>query len=268
MEVHMKGCTGKLKQRVRNRDILLHGCVVDSRSGAVVEMYHEIGFDVVFIDREHTALNSETILEHIRLCRALEIPCMVRVAEPSYSELNRVMDQAPDGIYVPRIRTRQDVEEVIRLTKFPPRGIKGYGASTCPAGKYLGWQPNALQQLDHFNDHFVLGIQIETKEAIDNLDDILSVPGIDIAIIGNDDLTLGLGIPAQFDNPDFIAIIHRVIAACNRYGVLPGIACGDPEKIRFWKDQGMRAFWAAADIVSMWTYTKQQMEKIRANLEQ
>ena len=263
----MKGCTGKLKQKIRKREVLLHGCIMDSRSGAVVEMYHETGYDVVLIDREHTALNSETILEHIRLCRALDMPCMVRVAEPSYAELNRVMDQAPDGIYVPRIRTRQDVEEVIRLVKFPPRGVKGYGASTCPAGKYLGWRPNPLKQIDFYNDDFVLGIQIETKEAIDNLDDILSVPGIDIVVIGNDDLTLGLGIPAQFDHPDYIAIIHRVIAACNRYDVMPGIACFDPEKIRFWNEQGMRAFWVASDIVSMWTYTQQQITAIRAKLE-
>ena len=263
----MKGCTGKLKQKVRHREVLIHGCVHDSRSGAVIEMYHETGFDVVFIDREHTALNSETILEHIRLCRALDFPCMVRVAEPSYAELNRVMDQAPDGIYVPRIKTRQDVEEIIRLTKFPPRGVKGYGASTCPAGKYLGWQQDVLQQLDFYNDDFVLGIQIETKEAFDNLDDILSVPGLDIAVVGNDDLSLGLGIPGQFDSPGYITAIQRIIAACNRYGVLPGIACGDPEKIRFWKDQGMRAFWAASDIVSMWTYTRQLMTTIRAKLE-
>jgi len=262
----MKGCTGILKQKIKNREILLHGCVHDSRSGAVIEMYHETGFDVVLFDREHTAFNNETIQEHIRLARALEIPCMVRVAESSYSELNRVMDQAPDGIYVPRIRTRQDVEDVLRLTKFPPRGVKGYGASTCPAGKYLGWQPDTLKQIGFYNDEFVLGIQIETKEAIDNLDDILSVPGIDIAVIGNDDLTLGLGMLGQFDHPDYIAVIHRVITACNRYGVMPGIACGDPEKIRFWKDQGICAFWCASDIISMWTHTRQQITAIRENL--
>jgi len=263
----MKGCTGKLKQRVRNRDILLHGCVMDSRSGAVIEMYQATGFDVVFLDREHTALDSETIQDHIRLARALDIPCMVRVAEISYAELNRVMDQAPDGLYVPRVRTRQDVEEILRLIKFPPRGVKGFGAGTCPAGKYLGWQPDMREQIDYFNDDFVLGIQIETKEAMENLEEILAVPGVDIAVIGNDDLTLGLGIPGQNNHPDYIAAIHRVIAACNRYGVLPGIACGDPEKIRFWKNHGMRVFWAAADIVSMWTHTKTLIETIRTHLD-
>ncbi|MGV8139664.1 MAG: aldolase/citrate lyase family protein [Mangrovibacterium sp.] len=136
----MKGLTGQIKKRVKAKDTLLTGCIMDRRSGAVVEMYQEIGFDVIMIDREHSALDSETILEHIRLARALEILCMVRVAEPSYAELNRTMDQAPDGIFIPRIRTRKEVENIMEMTKFPPYGTKGYGASTCPAGKYLGWE--------------------------------------------------------------------------------------------------------------------------------
>ncbi len=261
----MKGCTGLLKNRVRNKEILLTGCIVDCRSGSVIEMYHEIGFDCILIDREHTLLNSETILEHIRLARALGIPCMVRVAEPSYAELNRTMDQAPDGIYIPRIRSRQEVETVMKMIKFPPHGVKGYGASTCPAGKYLGW-PSPLDQLDFYNNDFVVGIQIETLEAITHLDEILSVPGIDIALVGNDDLSLGMGIPAQFENPKYIAAVKEMIAACNRHGVLPGIAMGDPAKVAFWRNEGMRVFWAAADVVSMWAYTKQSYQAIQAAL--
>jgi 4-hydroxy-2-oxoheptanedioate aldolase len=263
----MRGLTGQLKNRVKNKDILLTGCIMDCRSGSVVEMYHEIGFDVIMIDREHTLLNSETVLEHIRLARALGIPSMVRVAEPSYAELNRTMDQAPDGIYIPRIRTRQELEAVIKMIKFPPRGIKGYGASTCPAGKYLGWE-SPLHQLEYFNNDFVLGIQIETAEALADLDGILSVPGVDIAVVGNDDLTLGMGIPAQFDNPKYIAAVKEIIAICNRHNVLPGIACGDPAKVRFWKEQGMRVFWAAADVVSMWLYTKQSFAAIQSALSE
>jgi 4-hydroxy-2-oxoheptanedioate aldolase len=261
----MKGCAGLLKKRVKNKDILLTGCIMDCRSGAVVEMYHEVGFDVVMIDREHTLLNSETILEHIRMARALEIPCMVRVAEPSYAELNRTMDQAPDGIYIPRIRTRHELESIMKMMKFPPHGIKGYGASTCPAGKYLGWE-SPLDQLSYFSNDFVLGIQIETGEALADLDGILSVPGVDIAIVGNDDLSLGMGIPTQFENPRYISAVKEVIAACNRHDVLPGIACGDPVKVRFWRDLGMRVFWAAADIVSMWSYTKASYRAIQAEI--
>jgi len=263
----MKGCTGQLKKMVKAGDVLLTGCVLDSRSGAVIEMYHEIGFDIILIDREHSGLNSETILEQIRLARALEIPCMVRVAEPSYSELNRTMDYAPDGIFIPRIRTRQEVENIMKMIKFPPKGIKGFGAGSCPAGKYLGWDP-PLAQLKFFNEDFVVGIQIETAEALDNLDDILSVPGIDIAVVGNDDLSLGMNIPTQFDSPEYIAAVKKIIAACKKYHVLPGIACGDPIKIKYWKDQGMRVFWTVADILSMWLYTKQTFKNIKNELDE
>src|SRR5664279_5265739 len=114
----MRGCTNQLRRRVDARELLVFGCVMDSRSGAVIEMYQEAGFDAVMIDREHTALNSETILEHIRMARALDFPCMVRVADPSYHELNRTLDQAPDGVYVPRIRSRADVEHVMDTVKY------------------------------------------------------------------------------------------------------------------------------------------------------
>lgn len=261
----MKGCSGELKKRVKAKDILITGCISDCRSGAVVEMYHETGYDVIMIDREHSALNSETILEHIRLARALEIPVMVRVSEPSYTEINRTMDQAPDGIFVPRIRTRKEVENIMEMVKFPPHGIKGYGASTCPAGKYLGWE-TPLDQLDYYNNDIVLGIQIETGEALADLDGILSVPGIDIAVVGNDDLSLGMGIPRQFESAEYIDAVKKIIAACNRHNVLPGIACGDPIKIKFWKELGMRVFWAASDISSMWTYTKQNINAIQEEL--
>lgn len=259
----MKGCTGLLKERVRRKDILINGCIMDSRSGAVVEMYHETGFDVLMIDREHTALNSETILEHIRMARALDMPCMVRAADHSYHEICRILDQAPDGIYVPRIRSRAEVEAVVKTIKYPPQGLRGLGGSTCPAGRYMGW-PHVRDQVEALNRDTVIGIQIETAEALKDLDGILSVPGLDIAVVGNDDLSLGMGIVGELDSPAYIEAVMKVIAACKRHNVLPGIACGDPAKVRFWLDRGMRVFWAAADICLMWQAARDQIKAIKA----
>ncbi len=254
-----------LKQRVRQKDILIFGGIADSRSGAVVEMYHQTGYDVLLIDREHTALNSETVLEHIRMARALGLPCAVRVADTSYHELNRTLDQAPDAVFVPRIRSREEAEEIVRTVSYPPKGIRGLGASTSPAGKYMGWGSPA-EMVEAVGKNLVVGIQIETAEALADLDGILSVPGIDIAVVGNDDLSLGMGILGQLDSPRYIEAVDRIIAACDRHGVLPGIACGDPARMRFWKEEGMRAFWAATDICLMWSAAQAQMEAIRAAL--
>lgn len=259
----MKGCTGLLKERVRRKELLITGCIMDSRSGAVVEMYQETGYDVLMIDREHTALNSETVLEHIRMARALDMPCMVRAADSSYHEICRILDQAPDGIYVPRIRSRAEAEAVVKTISYPPRGLRGLGGSTCPAGRYMGW-PHVRDQVEALNRDVVIGIQIETAEALNDLDGILSVPGLDIAVVGNDDLSLGMGIVGQLDAPAYIEAVMKVIAACTRHQVLPGIACGDPVKIKFWFDRGMRVFWTAADICLMWQAAREQIKAIKA----
>jgi len=243
---------GKLKQRIANRDFLVGGCVMDSRSGAVIEAYQEAGFDFVLIDREHTALNSETILEHIRMSRVLGFPCLVRVADATYAELNRTLDQMPDGIFVPRIRSRAQVEMIIETVKYPPVGKRGVGASTCPAGKYMGWG-SVAEMVATLNRTSVVGIQIETKEALENLDDILSVPGIDVAVVGNDDLSTGMGIPGQFTSDTYRSAVKEVIAACNRHGVMPGIAAGDPAVVKYWAGHGMKMFWSASDICLLWS---------------
>jgi len=248
----MKCNGGKLKNRIMARDYLIGGCVADSRSGAVIEAYQEAGFDFVLIDREHTALNSETILEHIRMARALGLSCLVRVADDSYAELTRTLDQMPDGIFVPRIRTRSQVEKIIEMVKYPPIGKRGVGASTCPAGKYIGWD-SVAEMTETLNRTTVIGIQIETKEALDNLDDILSVPGIDVAVVGNDDLSTGMGIPGQFTSDTYRNAVKSIIKCCNKHGVMPGIAAGDPELVKYWAGHGMKMFWSAADICLLWS---------------
>jgi 2-keto-3-deoxy-L-rhamnonate aldolase RhmA len=247
----MKGGTGILKQRFGSGETSFCACVMDCTSGAVMEAYKDAGFDYVMIDREHTALNSETIREHIRTARILELPVVVRVAEASYAELNRTLDQLPDGIFVPRVRTREDVERIVEMVKYPPEGVRGLGASTCPAGKYLGWS-SVAEQRERLNMDTVVGIQIETLEAFKDAENILAVAGIDVAVIGPDDLSVGMGIPGRLDHPDFIAAVDKVIAACRENGVCPGFATGNPEMIRFWAERGCRTFWCAADICLLW----------------
>jgi 2-keto-3-deoxy-L-rhamnonate aldolase RhmA len=261
----MKGCTGELQRRVKKGDTLIFGAVMDCRSGSAIEAYLEAGYDAIIVDREHTALNSETILEHIRLSRALGIPCTVRVAEDCYHELCRTLDQGPDGVFVPRIRSRRQVEEIVRMVKYPPLGVRGFGGSTCPAGRYMGW-PRPQDQIDYGNRDVMLGIQIETAEALEDLDGILSVSGVDVAVVGNDDLSLGMGIVGQVDSPRYIEAVTRMIDACRRHGVLPGIAGGDPQRIRFWIERGMRVIWYAADVCLMWQGAADQLHRLQRAL--
>ena len=261
----MRVCSGNLRQRVDNRDLLVFAGIQESRSSSVVEVYQDAGYDALLVDREHTALNDETISDHIRVARALDFPVMVRVAEDCYHELNRTLDQGPDGIYVPRIRSREQVEEIVRKVKYSPVGIRGLAGSTCPAGKYYGWG-SVTEQIETVNRNLVVGIQIETAEALADLDGVLSVPGVDIAVVGNDDLSMGMGIPGQLDHPDYIAAVDRVIAACERHGVLPGIAGGDPDFAAFWISRGMRVVWYTSDIYLLWAAAVRQLGALKERL--
>lgn len=261
----MLGGSGELKKRVRRGDVLVYAGIVDARSGTAMEAFHEAGYDVVMIDREHTALNSETILEHIRLARALQMPVMVRVADPGYAELNRTLDQLPDGIFVPRIRRRAEVEQVVKTVKYAPHGQRGLGASTCPAARYMGWS-SVPEQIERLNNDTVLGIQIETADALADLDGILSVPGVDVAVVGGDDLTMSMGIPGRTEGQEFHDAVERVIAACRKYNVLPGISAPDPAMARYWIERGMRAIWYAADVCLLWQAARERIDTLRAEL--
>lgn len=261
----MKGCTNTLRRRVDRRDILIFGGIMDCRSGTAVEAYHDTGYDVVLIDREHTALNTETVCEQIRLARALDFPCMIRAADDSYHEINRLLDQAPDGIFVPRIRSREQAENVVRTVKYAPQGIRGLGGSTCPVGKYIGWK-SVVDQIKSVNKNLVVGIQIETAEALADLDGILSVPGIDIAVVGNDDLSMGMKIPGQLASSKYKNAVKKIIKACQKHDVMPGIACGDPDLTKYWISQGMRAIWYGADSYFLWAGIAQQIELLNKKL--
>ena len=261
----MRVYSGELRERVDRKDLIITGGIMDSRSGAVVELYQDAGYDCLLIDREHTPLNTETVCEHIRISRALGLPVMVRAADDSYHELCRTLDQAPDGIYVPRISSRAQVEEIVRNISYPPKGVRGVAGSTCPVGKYYGWS-HVTEQMRTVNDLLVFGIQIETKEALDDLDGILSVPGVDIAVIGGDDLSARMGIPGQWDTEVFHQAVEEVFAACNRHGVLPGIAGGDPETIAHWISIGARVIWYASDIYLLWAAASKQITDLGAAL--
>jgi len=262
----MRVCEGLLRKRIAAKELLITGAVIDSRTSSVVELYKELDYDVVLIDREHSCLNSETICDHIRICRSLGLPCMVRVAEPSYAELNRSLDQAPDGFFVPRVETAEQVKEIIQKTKYRPVGRRGLAGSVCPVGKYIGWN-SVPEQIETVNRNLVVGVQIENESALANLDAILSVKGVDIAVVGNDDLTMSLGIPGQLTNKKYQAVIEKIILSCQRHNVMPGIAVGAPNLALFWIKKGMRMIWYSCDIYGLWLGLNQQMTALRKGLK-
>ncbi len=261
----MNACEGLLKQRVSRRELMIGGQILVSRTPAVVEIYQEAGFDFLLIDREHTALSTETISDLVCVARCLNLPCMVRVAEDCYHELNRTLDQAPDGIFVPRITSPHQVEKIIGMVKYKPQGNRGLCGSSAPVSKYRGWD-SLEKQITTLNSNTVIGIQIETMEALNHLDEILSVKGVDIALVGNDDLSLSMGIPGKVNKPAYIQTVEGVIRACQDHDILPGIAVGDPDTAVFWIKKGMKFIWYSSDIFLLYRASVQDLQAIKYHL--
>lgn len=261
----MNACQGLLRERVDRGDVLVFGTLIEMRTPAVIEAFAHAGYDAVLIDREHSAFNDETVMEHIRVARCLGLPSMVRVCEDCYHEMNRTLDQAPDGIFIPRIRSREQVEQIMRTVRYPPRGLRGLAGSTCPIGKYIGWKSTA-EQIETVNRNLVVGVQIETAEALADLEGILSVEGLDIALVGGDDLSMSMGIPGQTQSPEFLAAVERVIEACGRHGVLPGIASTDPQRTAAWIGKGMKVIWYACEIAILWQSLIERRQALRSAL--
>jgi 2-dehydro-3-deoxyglucarate aldolase/4-hydroxy-2-oxoheptanedioate aldolase len=145
---------------------------------------------------------------------------------------------------VPRVETRQQAEEIVSQLKYAPVGKRGVALGVAH-DLYRAGTPEFFART---NEEIVVILLLETAKAFDNLDEIVSVPGVDIAWMGHYDLTVSMGIPAQFDHPTFLKAMDDLVAASNTYGVAPGFLPPTPESAVHWINKGFRAISLGSDI--------------------
>jgi 2-keto-3-deoxy-L-rhamnonate aldolase RhmA len=195
------------------------------------------GFDFVFIDTEHTAFTLETVADMIASARRADIVPIVRVPQAEQVWIAKALDVGAQGVIVPRVNTPQQVENLVSWMHFPPRGIRGY-ASTHHQTDDQPVDPASF--IAAADEHTMLVIQIERRESLDNLDAMLSIPGVDVACLGCMDLSVDLGVPGRLDHPTMVAGIDKVIDACKRNNLAAGIIHPDMKVVTHWIGRGMR----------------------------
>jgi 2-dehydro-3-deoxyglucarate aldolase/4-hydroxy-2-oxoheptanedioate aldolase len=207
------------------------------RSPEVPQLYAAAGLDFVFIDMEHTAFNLETVADMIRSARAAGIVPLVRVPQAEYVWVARVLDQGARGIIVPRVNTARQAADVVSWMRYPPQGIRGF-ACTAAQTDHSPMTPEAFIAANHSETLCV--IQVERGEALDNLEEMLAVSGVDVACLGYMDLSVDLGIPGQLEHPTMVHAVERLIAVADAHGVAPGIIHPRIDVITRWMAAGMR----------------------------
>ena len=191
--------------------------------GAILDA---VGADFAILDQEHGAYGADCLAALVAGFRGGRCVPLVRVSEIRREYFLTPLELGVGGILVPRVETRAQAEEAVRYALYPPQGERG--VSLCRA--HTGFKRvSARDYLPKANANVLLMVQIETRAALDSMDEILSVPGIDMAFFGPSDLSVSCGIDSSLRAPEMRAVIDRIIAAGRRHGVSVGIQASDIE---------------------------------------
>ncbi len=231
------------------------------RSAEIPRAFAAAGFDYVFIDMEHGSYDLETVQDMIKSSLDSGITPIVRVAELLYSLVARLLDSGAQGIILPRVEDPKLLEEALSWMRFPPMGKRGYGVNVT----MIGYENRGFAEIiEHQNRNTVSVVQFETTTAIERADELLSLKGLDIAMVGPADLSISLGVPGQFDHPLLISTVDGLIEKCNRHAVVPGIQTRGLAMAKMWAERGMRFVGAAAEHALLLEKAKETVSMLRA----
>ncbi len=220
--------------------------IQDGRSPSAVQLMAQAGCDFVFFDMEHGAYGWETVADLVRVARLVDVTPLVRVPDAEYSLIARTFDLGAQGIMVPRVETRSQVEYIVECALYPPLGQRG-----CSVNK--GHNDFAVQEMWSFteeaNRENLVILQIERRRAVEQIEDLLSVPGVGGALLGPNDLGLSLGLRDADQLAALEEPIQHVLDACLARGLPCGIHIGNLEWLAEWQRRGMQLLCYASDLI-------------------
>jgi len=191
--------------------------------------------DFVMIDMEHTGFDTERIADLCAWFRATDIAPMVRVPQGLYHFCARTLDAGALGIMVANVETPEQAKKIVNACKYAPLGHRGVALGGAHNDFIM---PNPAEYFAYANTNTTVVCMIESPIGVANVDAIAATPGVDVVWVGHFDLTQAMGIPAQFQHPDFLSAMHAVTAAARRHGKQAGIQPTRVEDARQWREIG------------------------------
>lgn len=259
----MKG--SEIRQRLRNGKKVF-GTAIISQSHLWPEFLKSTGLDFIFIDTEHTPLDRETVSKICLSYRSRDLVPIVRISSPDPYAATMVLDGGAQGIIAPYVETAQQVRQLVGAVKYKP--LKGQVLKQhLKEGKDL--DPVLKNYLDKANANHILIVNIESTPALEALDEILSVEGLDAILVGPHDLSCSLGIPEQYHHPLFIETIESIIHKARTHHVGAGIHVWDQVgfdlEIR-WATMGANLIVHSNDLSLLSSVLRENISKIKRSL--
>ena len=203
----------------------------------VIEMAAKAGYDFVRLDFEHMLFDYRTAADMIRTARLLDMPLQIRV--PDLAHASALLDLGVHGIMVPHTYSKEKAQEAVNAVKYAPLGDRGLSS----AARVLGFGEQKLTDYAKTaNDYVTLIVQIEDKEGIENIDEILSVPGVDMVATGKSDLSQALGVIGENKHPDVVAAEDLIIRKTLEHGKCPTLMVRGKKRLQELMDMGVYCF--------------------------
>ncbi len=249
-----------VKRKLQAGETVLGTFVMEFDTPGIASILEQTGAEFVVYDMEHSGFGTDTVRRLMSYNRGLGIVPFVRVPDTRYHFMARALDAGAKGIMVPLVETGGQVREIVRSCKYAPLGERGTTAGVA----HDDFSPGDLaEKMRQANAQTLVIVQIETEAGVDNIDEILSAEGIDVAWVGHNDLSVSMGIPGQVNHPRVVAAMERVAEACRGAGKTAGRLVPDVESARVWIDKGYRCLAYSNDIRLLQTALKQGIAEIR-----
>jgi 2-dehydro-3-deoxyglucarate aldolase/4-hydroxy-2-oxoheptanedioate aldolase len=234
------------------------------RSPEIARTFAAAGFDYVFIDMEHGSYDLETVQDMIKASLESGITPIVRVGELLYSLVARLLDSGAQGVILPRVEDPEVLAEAVSWMRFPPAGKRGYGINTT----MIRYESRGFTEIiEHINRETLAVCQFETMRAVERADELLSVPGLDVVMVGPADLSISLGVPGQFEHPKLVEAVDRIVDRCRVHGVVPGIQVRSTAMAKFWAARGMRFVGAGAEHALLLEKARETVGQLRGKAQ-
>jgi 2-keto-3-deoxy-L-rhamnonate aldolase RhmA len=236
----------RARERLAKGELSLGMGIRLSRSVDIAQAMQTAGYDWLFLDLEHSAMDLDTACQIAVAALGAGIAPLVRVPHKQYWLATRVLDGGALGIVMPHVDSAAEAAEVVDHLKYPPAGHR----SVAGAPPQLAYRSLPVGEASTaLNDATLIAVMLETPQAIADADAIAAVPGVDVLLIGTNDLTMELGIPGEFGHAKVVAAYERVIAACRKHGKWPGMGGIYAEDLMAkYIDMGARFILSGADL--------------------
>ena len=250
-----------LRRRLRAKETA-YGLWVTVESPTVTEIAVALGLDWVCIDMEHGPMGYREVVEHLRAVRGTETAAVVRVPELQWSAVKRALDLGAHGVIVPYVQSREDVETAFRYGKYPPRGLRGVSGERC-----VKWGLGSQEYLACANEETLIIPLIEARAAVEDIDAILDVPGLEALFFGPADMSASYGHLGEWEGPGVAERILGVRAKAEARGIAAGIMSRSTADALDRRDQGFRMVGLGTDMPLLIRTLTESLEKVGRKTE-